>query len=320
MDFTELEEKYKRDDLIVVASAVNDIHVGYPTGIPYLDNKFNTNGIPGGRITEFFGPPSSGKTSLVLSTISELHSGGDELAALIDVEHSWDSEYAEKSGVNLDRLYLVRPEWGEQAFDVAEKLIRSGEFAIVALDSVPAISTRAEIEGDVGDAHVGLLPRLMSQFLRRTAFAVRQSGVAVIFTNQIRDKINPRIPIKQTETPGGYALKHHTSVRISLYNVGQVKVGDGQAVGSKISFTIKKNKIGPSFVSGDFQIWNDRGVCKEDAVLELALREGIIRQRGSWFVMGEDAVAQGRVAMVKALTGTDLYNEIVGRLKDEEII
>lgn len=320
MDFEALAKKYKRDDLVVIASKLEDDRVGYPTGIPYLDSKFSIGGIPGGRITEFFGPPSSGKTSLTLSTIAELHNNSDELAALVDTEHAWDREYTAKCGVDLDRLYLVRPEWGEQAFDAAEVLIRSGKFSMVVVDSVPALSTRAEVEGDVGDAHVGLLPRLMSQFLRRTAFAIRQSGVAVIFTNQVRDKINPRVPFKQLETPGGYALKHHSSVRLSLYNAGQVKTGDGEVIGSQINFTIKKSKIGPSSIGGSFQIWNDRGVYKEDAVLELALQRGIIKQRGSWFVMDGDSIAQGRVSTVRALTGTDLYGEILGRLKDEKVV
>ncbi len=320
MDLGDLRKKYKREDLIMLASDYVTREVnGYPTGIPQLDLRLGPGGFPGGRITEIYGPPASGKTSLVLSTIAELHrSAPDSTAAFIDTENAWDSIYAEKSGVDLDRLYLSHPEWAEQGFDVAEHLIRSGQCALVCIDSIPALSPRAEMKGDVGDAHVGLLPRLLSQFLRRTAFAIRESEVGVILTNQVRDKIG-RMSFKVLDTSGGWALKHHASVRIMLYNSGQIDSSRETPVGSQIAFTVKKNKVGPSFVTGTFQIWHDRGVCKEEAVLSLALDKGIVVQRGSWYSLDDgEKIAQGRVGAVEALTRSSLYENLLERMASNE--
>lgn len=320
MDLGKLHKKYKREDLIMLASdhVTREVN-GYPTGIPQLDLKLGVGGLPGGRITEIYGPPASGKTSLVFSTIAELHrSTPDSTAAFIDTENAWDSVYAVKSGVDLDRLYLCHPEWAEQAFDVAEHLIRGGECSLVCIDSVPALSPRAEMEGEVGDAHVGLLPRLLSQFLRRTAFAIRESEVGVVLTNQVRDKIS-RMSFKQLDTSGGWALKHHTSVRIMLWNSGEIDSSKETPVGSQITFTVKKNKVGPSFITGTFQIWHDRGVCKEEAVLSLALEKGIVIQRGSWYSLNSgEQIAQGRVASVEALTGSSLYDDLLERMESDE--
>jgi len=259
---------------------------------------------------------NSGKTSLALSTVAELHkANADELALYIDAENALDYEYALKFNVDRKRLIVLYPEQGEEVFTVAEKAVRSGEFAIVVVDSVPSVSPRKEMEGEIGDAHVGLVPRLVSQFLRKTAFAVRESGVAVIFTNQMRDRIG-RVPLPP-DSPGGRALKHHASLRIYLYNVEPIKQGN-EILGSKIQYTIKKNKVGPSYGNGVFEIWNDRGICKEAGLLDMAVELGIIQQRGAWFIHNENTIGQGRSSTIKALSEPELYKIILQELKDAE--
>jgi len=311
----DIEKKYGKG-IISLASEVDTEMVGYPTGAVFLDQSIGTvGGCPSGRITEFAGLPASGKTTTSLGVVAQMQETyTDGNALYIDAENAVDIPYAEKCGVDLERMYVVRPEWGEQAFDIAEKAIRSGEYKIVVVDSVPAISPRAEMEGDIGDAHVGLLPRLLSQFLRKTAFAIRASGVSVIFTNQVRDKIS-RAPFKSLGTSGGYALKHHISLGVWLRNAGEIKTTSGVVLGSTIEFIIKKNKIGPSFRKGEFEIWEDRGINKEVGVLGMALEKGIIIQRGAWFSYKDANIAQGRINLVNLLTNDrELFQEIHERV------
>jgi len=297
----EIEAKYG-GGIISLASEIDSEIIGYPTGAVALDCSIGeVGGFPGGRITELAGPPYSGKTTMSLSVIAEMQrTYPDAYALYIDAENAVDFPYAVKCGVNLERIYMITPEWGEQAFDITERAIRSGQYRVVVIDSIPAISPRAEMEGEIGDAHVALLPRLISQFLRRTAFAIRASGVSVIFTNQVRDKIG-RSPFKSYETPGGFALKHHASLRVWLRNAGEVKTTGGESLGSKIAFTIKKNKIGPPYGSGEFEIWSRSGICKPAGVLDMCLQKDIIIQKGAWFAFEDKTMAQGRLQMVNLL-------------------
>lgn len=308
----EIREKYGNIGLL---SELPEVQTAYSTGVTKLDLAIGVGGIPGGRITELSGPEHSGKTSVAKSVVARLHNSTDELALWIDTENALDKEYALKMGVDPDRLVIFYPETGERAFEIAEGGIRSGEFAVVIVDSVPAISPRAEMEGEVGDAHVGLLARLMSQFLRKTAFAVRESEVAVILTNQLRDRI-ARMPLPP-ETPAGRALKHHASLRIWLKNAGPIKQ-DTEIVGSKIEFTVKKNKVGPPYGTGAFEIWSDRGVCLEAELLDTAVEMGVIKQKGAWFSHGENVLAQGRVAAIKALGDESKYQEILQEVINAE--
>jgi len=302
--------------IISLASEIDSEIIGYPTGAVLLDLSIGAvGGFPSGRITEVAGPPYSGKTTTSLSVIAQMQGTYDDAKALyIDAENAVDISYAVVCGVDLERMYIVRPEWGEQAFDIAEQAIRSGEYRIVVVDSVPAISPRAEMEGDIGDAHVGLLPRLISQFLRKTAFAIRASGVSLVFTNQVRDKIS-RSPFKSLGTSGGYALKHHTSLGIWLRNAGEIKTTSGISLGSKVEFTIKKNKVGPPFGHGEIEIWSDRGINKEVGVLNMALEKEIIIQKGAWFSYKDTNISQGRINLVNLLTeDRDLFQEIHERV------
>jgi len=313
----ETKKKYG-DSLIFTASdLVGECKSGYPTGVLNLDRAIGSvGGVPCGRVTEFYGPPYSAKTTLAISTIANMHKQHPSgLALYIDAENAMDLDYTSKCGVDLQRMVVARPEIAEQAFDIAEAAIRSGEYLIVVVDSIPALSPRAEMEGDIGDAHVGLLPRLLSQFLRKTAFAIRESDVALILINQVRDKIS-RVPFPQLETPGGYALKHHTSLMVMLRHVGEVKTSGGDALGSKISFVIKKNKVGSSYGTGEFEVWSDRGVNTQACVVDMALESGVIKQKGSWFSFEDSNLAQGRVSLIELLTkDQDLFNKIVERIK-----
>jgi len=319
----ELTTKYKRDDLIMWGSqAKTDApRFGYSTGSPSLDHSLgNIGGVPAGRVTEIWGPPYSGKTTVSLETIAHLHQKDPNAkAAYIDLENALDLDWAERIGVDLDRIYILWPEIGEEAFGSAETLIRSGAVHIVVLDSVPAIASRAEMEGEMGDAHVGLNSRLIGQFLRKTSFAVRKSEVAVIFINQVRTKINRYGG--GIENPGGFGLKHHKSVSIWLKNVGPVQLG-GEEVGHRIEYTIKKNKVAdPESVRstvGTFEIWGDRGISYEADLVAQALEVGVLERKGSWIsFMGGDNLGQGLAQVVVNLTDNhELVEEIERRLKD----
>jgi recombination protein RecA len=316
-----LNKKYKRDDLIVTGriAAQEFPRFGYTTGSPSLDRALgDIGGVPGGRVTEVWGPPGSGKTTLSLETIAHLHDKEpDARAAYLDLENAIDFEWAERIGVDLDRMYMSWPETGEEAFGVAEALIRSGGVHIVVVDSVPSISPRAEMEGEVGDAHVGLNPRLISQFLRKNAFAIRKSQVAVIFINQVRQKIS-RFASGLTQ-PGGFGLMHHKSVCIFLRNSGPVKLGD-TPVGDKIEYTVQKNKVAdPESVTrtvGSFEIWSDRGICLEADLIAEALAAEVLVKNGSWIAFKDgDNVAQGLARTVQCLTDNpEVLAEIQGRL------
>lgn len=318
--FEKLEKKYGRDDLVVLASKVgNEPIQAYSTGAMSLDLALGVGGIPGARATELFGPPGGGKSTVALCTIAELHKADSEAcAAYIDLENALDLTYAAHCGVDLNRLYTSYPEWAEQAFDVAETLIRSGSVHVVVIDSVSALSPRAEMEGEMGDAHIGLLPRLISQFLRRTAFAMRESGVAVIFINQIRDKIS-KMSFGGKTQPGGWALKHYCSARVYLRSAGEVRDTNDSIMGSTTAFKVEKNKVGTAFKVGEFQIWGDRGICREASLLDMAVSKGIIDKRGSWYVLDDNTIAQGEVATIKKLTeDSKLFNTVKERLVSNE--
>jgi recombination protein RecA len=280
----------------------------------------NIGGIPAGRVTEFHGPPYSGKTTLALETIAHLQARNLEAkCGYIDLENALDLDWAERVGVDLNRLYISWPEIGEEAFGTAEALIRSGAVHVVIIDSVPAISSRAEMEGEVGDAHVGLNPRLIGQFLRKTAFAVRKSGVAVVFINQIRQKINRYGG--GIENPGGFGLKHHKSVSIWLRNTGPVQLG-GEDVGHRIEYTIKKNKVADSesvkSTIGTFEIWADRGICYEADLISQGIEHKVLERKGSWIAfLDGDTIGQGLAQAVVRLTDDPaLAEEIRRRLEN----
>jgi recombination protein RecA len=262
-----------------------------PTGSLSLDMALGIGGVPRGRITEIYGPEASGKTTLCQHIIAEAQRMGG-IAAFIDVEHALDPEYAAKCGVNVDELYISQPDTGEQALEIAEALIRSGAVDVVVVDSVAALVPRAEIEGEMGDAHVGLQARLMSQALRKLVGAIKTSNTALIFTNQLRQKIGIMFGNPET-TSGGMALKFYSSVRLDVRRIETLKQS-GETVGSRTRVTVKKNKVAPPFKQAEFDIMYNRGISKEGDLLDLGASMDIIEKRGAFYSFDGMRLGQGR--------------------------
>src|SRR5512136_2410829 len=262
-----------------------------PTGALSLDIALGVGGVPRGRVIEIYGPESSGKTTLCQHIIAEAQRLGG-VAAFIDVEHALDPGYAERCGVDVDNLYISQPDTGEQALEIAEALVRSGAVDVVVIDSVAALVPRAEIEGEMGDAHVGLQARLMSQALRKLSGAVKQSNTALIFTNQLRQKIGVMFGNPETTT-GGMALRFYATVRLDMRRVESIKEG-GEVTGNRTRVTVKKNKVAPPFKVAEFDKMYNEGVSKVGDILDLAVAENIIDKRGAFFSYGDTRLAQGR--------------------------
>jgi recombination protein RecA len=261
------------------------------TGCLALDIALGVGGIPKGRITEIYGPESSGKTTLCQHIIAECQRQGGT-AAFIDVEHALDSAYAERCGVNIDELYLSQPDTGEQALEITEALVRSGAVDCIVIDSVAALVPQAEIEGEMGDAHMGLQARLMSQALRKLTGAIKRSNTAVIFTNQLRMKIGVLFGNPET-TSGGNALKFYAAIRIDVRRAESIKE-KGEVVGNRVRARIKKNKVAPPFRVAEFDIMFDHGISKEGSMLDVAVEAGVVERRGSYYSFGDVRMAQGR--------------------------
>jgi len=269
-----------------------------PTGSLSLDLALGIGGLPRGRIVEIYGPESSGKTTLALHCIAEGQKSGG-YAAFIDVEHALDPVYARALGVDVDSLLVSQPDTGEQALEITEALVRSGAIDVIVVDSVAALVPRAEIEGEMGDSHVGLQARLMSQALRKLAGAISKSNCVAIFINQLREKVgvmygNPEV------TPGGRALKFYSSVRIDIRRIETLKAG-GEMIGSRTRAKVVKNKIAPPFREAEFDIMYGEGIAHTGELIDLGVRPGIITRAGSWFSMGEVRIGQGRDAAKKYL-------------------
>jgi len=261
------------------------------TGSMALDAALGIGGIPRGRITEIYGPESSGKTTLCQHVIAEAqHANG--VAAFIDVEHAFDLSYASKCGVDVDNLYISQPDTGEQALEIAEALVRSGAVDVVVIDSVAALVPRAEIEGEMGDAHVGLQARLMSQALRKLVGAIKRSNTAVIFTNQLRTKIGVLFGNPETTT-GGNALKFYAAVRLDIRRMEAIKQG-GDVIGNRTRVSVKKNKVAPPFKKAEFDIIYNEGISRSSDVLDMATELGIVEKKGAYFSYGELRLGQGR--------------------------
>jgi recombination protein RecA len=262
-----------------------------PTGAIALDIALGIGGIPRGRVTEIFGPESSGKTTLTLQVIAEAQKLGG-IAAFVDAEHALDPNYARKLGVNTDELLVSQPDTGEEALEITETLVRSGAVDIVVVDSVAALVPKAEIEGEMGDAHMGLQARLMSQALRKLTGVIAKSNTSVIFINQIRHKIGVMFGSPETTT-GGNALKFYSSVRLDIRRVETIKNGE-DPVGNRVRVKVVKNKVAPPFKQAEFDILYDSGICKMGGILDLAVKHDIVKKSGTWYSYAEDRIGQGR--------------------------
>jgi recombination protein RecA len=262
-----------------------------PTGSLSLDIALGVGGVPRGRVIEIFGPESSGKTTLCQHIIAEAQRLGG-ICAFIDMEHALDPGYAARCGVDVDNLYVSQPDTGEQALEIADALIRSGTMDVVVIDSVAALVPRAEIEGEMGDAHVGLQARLMSQALRKLSGFIKQTNTAVIFTNQLRSKIGVMFGNPET-TSGGNALKFYASVRLDIRRIQAIKAG-GDVIGNRTRVKVKKNKVAPPFTECEFDIMYNEGISKVGDVLDLGAAYGVIDKRGAYFRYGEILLGQGR--------------------------
>ena len=291
-----------------------------PTGNILIDRALGVGGFPRGRIVEVFGPESSGKTTLTLTVIAQAQKLGG-LAAFIDVEHALDPQYAKKLGVNLDDLLVSQPSSGEEALRIVETLVRSNALDVIVLDSVAALVTRQELEGEIGDSTVGAQARLMSAAMRKLTALISKARTIVIFTNQIREKIGVMFGNPET-TPGGKALKFYSSVRVDIRRIGAIKQADGTVTGNRTKVKIVKNKVAPPFTEAEFDIMYNEGISNTGALLDLALEKGIVEKRGSWLSYKGAQLAQGRDAAKEVLkANAELYTELealVNAKLDEE--
>ncbi len=292
-----LKKRFGEGAIMRLNEAAQHIDV-IPTGSISLDIALGVGGIPRGRITEIYGPESSGKTTICLHVIAEAQRQGG-VAAFIDTEHALDPAYADRIGVDVANLLVSQPDTGEQALEIAEALVRSGAVDVVVVDSVAALVPRAEIEGEMGDSHVGLQARLMSQALRKLSGAIKASNTAMIFTNQLRQKIGVMFGNPETTT-GGMALKFYASVRLDVRRIQSIKQG-GEIIGNRVRVTVKKNKVAPPFRVAEFDIMFNEGISYEGDVLDLGVQLGIIEKRGSYYLYKDERLAQGREAAKQAL-------------------
>jgi len=289
---SQIERQFGKGSIMKLGEAHSRMFVeSIPTGSIALDIGLGIGGIPRGRVIEIYGPESSGKTTIVQHIIAECQRQGG-VAALIDAEHALDPVYAANTGVNIDDLFISQPDTGEQALEICEALVRSGAVDIVAVDSVAALVPRAELEGDMGDAHVGLQARLMSQALRKLTGAISRSKTSVIFTNQLREKVGVMFGNPET-TPGGRALKFYASVRLDVRRIDSIKVGT-DVVGNRTKVRVVKNKVAPPFKIAEFDIMYNEGISKEGGLLDLGVELAIVKKSGAFFSYGDTRLGQGR--------------------------
>lgn len=310
-----LEKTYGKGAVMKMGdSAVEAVEV-IPSGSLTLDLALGVNGYPRGRIVEIYGPESSGKTTLAIHAIAEVQKMGG-IAAFIDAEHAFDRFYAENLGVDTHNLLISQPDNGEQALEIAENLIRSGAVDLVVIDSVAALTPRAEIEGEMGDSKVGLQARLMSQALRKLTGTISKTHCTTIFINQLREKIGVMFGNPETTT-GGNALKFYSSIRIDIRRSTQIKNGE-EVIGNNVKVKIVKNKVAPPFRKAEFDIMYGTGISKSGEIIDLGVEMGIVKKSGSWFSYGETKLGQGRDAVKQLLEDNpELADELETKIKDK---
>ncbi len=310
-----LDKTYGKGAVMKMGDSVVEDVEAIPSGSLGLDIALGVGGYPRGRVIEIYGPESSGKTTLTLHAMAEAQKAGG-IAAFIDAEHAFDRFYAQNLGVDIDNLIISQPDNGEQALEIADNLIRSGAIDIVVIDSVAALTPKAEIEGEMGDSKMGLHARLMSQALRKLTGSISKTKCTVIFINQLREKIGVMFGNPETTT-GGNALKFYCSVRLDIRRSTQIKDTDGNVKGNKTRVKVVKNKVAPPFRTAEFDIMYGQGISKVGEVIDLGVEYEIIKKSGSWFSYGDTKLGQGRDA-VKALLldNPELFEELDGKIRD----
>ena len=313
---TQIERQFGKGAIMRLGDRVKVNVDVVPTGSISLDYALGVGGIPRGRIIEIYGPESSGKTTLALHIIAEAQKQNG-LAAFVDAEHALDPTYARKLGVDTVNLLVSQPDTGEQALEIVETLVRSGALDVVVIDSVAALVPRAELEGEMGDSHMGLQARLMSQALRKLTATVSKSNTSVIFINQLREKIGIMFGNPETTT-GGRALKFYTSIRVDIRRIASIKEGD-QVVGNRTKVKVVKNKLAPPFRTCEFDIMYDQGISKEGDLLDLAAQLGLVQKSGTWFSFGEERLGQGRENVKRFLKENREFNSKIEKLVRQKL-
>jgi recombination protein RecA len=303
---SQIERQFGKGSIMRMGDEEPQKVASIPTGALALDLALGVGGVPRGRTVEIFGPEGSGKTTLALHIIAEAQKAGG-LAAFIDAEHALDPTYAQAIGVDLENLYFSQPDNGEQALEIADTLVRSDALDVVVVDSVAALVPRAEIEGEMGDSHVGLQARLMSQALRKLSGSLSRSRTTAIFVNQLREKIGVMFGSPET-TPGGRALKFYSSVRLDIRRIGALKDGN-DTVGNQTRVKVVKNKVAPPFKTVEFDVMYGEGISKEGSLLDIGIEHGVIQKSGAWFAYGDERLGQGRENAKQFLKENDEVRE-----------
>ncbi len=315
---SQIEKQFGQGAIMKLGSQAAKVAVPtISTGALTLDIALGIGGVPRGRIIEIFGPESSGKTTLAMNIVANAQRAGGT-AAFIDAEHALDAAYAQKIGINLDNLLISQPDCGEDALNIAEVLVRSNAVDVVVVDTVAALVPKAEIEGEMGDSHVGLQARLMSQALRKLTASINRSKTCCIFINQIREKIGVMFGNPET-TPGGRALKFYSSVRLDLRRIESFKNSQGVVMGNRVRAKVVKNKLAPPFRTAEFEIFFAEGISREGTILDVAVEQGIVEKKGAWFTFGAERIGQGREAARLAMKANpklakDITQEIKKKL------
>jgi len=312
---SQLKKRYGEGAIMKLGSTKREDVEVIPTGSLALDLALGVGGVPRGRVTEIYGPEASGKTTVCYHIIAEAQKAGG-IAAFVDVEHAFDPLFAAKCGVNTEDLYISQPDTGEQALEITEALVRSGAVSVVAIDSVAALVPRAEIEGEMGDTHVGLQARLMSQALRKLCGAINRSNTAVIFTNQIRMRIGVLFGNPET-TSGGWALRFYAAIRLELRRVESIKQGS-EVIGNRIEATAKKNKVAAPFRKAEFDLMFDSGISREGSILDVGTQMEVLTKRGAYYAYGDLQLGQGREGAKSFLQANpEIADEIEARIRQK---